>query len=104
VLPNLRISKLPKRRTHRTYTAEFKAELVEACQQSEDWRTVVTSALAEAKAGSPQARNWLAQYLVGRPQGKAPKPLTVVANQLNGADPLMNRIAKPLIDREKFPL
>jgi hypothetical protein len=69
----------------------------------EDWRTVVTSALVEAKAGDPQARNWLAQYLVGRPEGKAPTPLTVVVNQLNGADPLVDGVAKPHIDREKYP-
>jgi hypothetical protein len=70
----------------------------------DDWRGVVTGALQAAQGGDPQARNWLAQYLIGRPEGKAPTPLTVVVNQLNGADPLVNRIAKPLIDRELHPL
>ena len=69
----------------------------------DDWRTVVASALQDAKGGSMQARNWLAQYLVGRPKGDAPTPLTVVVQQLSGADPVVNRLAKPLIDRQKYP-
>jgi hypothetical protein len=87
---------------HRRTEGDYMGVLLDAVSL-EDWRSVVTSALAEAKAGDPQARNWLGQYLVGRPEGKAPTPLTVVVNQLNGADPLVNRIAKPLIDRVKFP-
>lgn len=70
----------------------------------EDWRGVVISALQAAKSGDPQARNWLAQYLIGRPEGRAPSPLSVVVNQLNGADPLVNQIAEPFIEREKFPI
>ncbi len=69
----------------------------------EDWRDVVDCAKAAAKAGDPQARAWLAQYLMGRPDGKAPTPLNIVVQQLNGADPLVERLAKPLIDREKYP-
>lgn len=69
----------------------------------DDWRTVVSSALQDAKAGDAQARNWLAQYLVGKPEGKAPTPLTVVVQQLNGADPVVNGLAKPLIDRQRYP-
>jgi hypothetical protein len=69
----------------------------------DDWRGVVTGALQAAKGGDPQARNWLAQYLVGRPEGKAPTPLNIVVQQLNGLDPLVNRLAKPMIDREKYP-
>lgn len=69
----------------------------------EDWRDVVNGAKTAAKAGDPQARAWLAQYLMGRPEGKAPTPLNIVVQQLNGADPLVERLAKPLIDREKYP-
>ena len=69
----------------------------------DDWRGVVNGALQAAKGGDPQARNWLAQYLVGRPEGKAPTPLNIVVQQLNGLDPLVNRLAKPMIDREKYP-
>ncbi|WP_345122074.1 hypothetical protein, partial [Quisquiliibacterium transsilvanicum] len=55
----------------------------------DDWRDVVNNAKAAAKTGDAQARAWLAQYLMGRPEGKAPTPLTVVVQQLNGADPLV---------------
>ena len=69
----------------------------------DDWRTVVASALQDAKGGSMQARNWLAQYLVGKPKGDAPTPLNVVVQQLSGADPVVNRLAKPIIDQRKYP-
>lgn len=69
----------------------------------EDWQDVVSSTLAAAKQGDAQARAWLAQYLVGKPAGKAPTPLTVVVQQLNGDNPLINRLAKPVLDQYKYP-
>ncbi|MBB5273927.1 hypothetical protein [Quisquiliibacterium transsilvanicum] len=69
----------------------------------DDWRDVVNNAKAAAKTGDAQARAWLAQYLMGRPEGKAPTPLTVVVQQLNGADPLVERLAQPVIHRERYP-
>lgn len=38
----------------------------------DDWCDVVNNAKSAAKAGDPQARAWLAQYLMGQPAGKAP--------------------------------
>lgn len=69
----------------------------------EDWQDVVSNALAAAKQGDAQARAWLAQYLVGKPAGKAPTPLTVVVQQLNGNNPLIEKLAKPVIDQYKYP-
>lgn len=69
----------------------------------EDWQDVVNNTLAAAKQGDAQARAWLAQYLVGKPVVKAPTPLTVVVQQLNGDHPLINRLAKPVIDQYKYP-
>jgi hypothetical protein len=69
----------------------------------EDWQDVVSNALLSAKQGDAQARAWLAQYLVGKPAGKAPTPLTVVVQQLNNDSPLVNKLAKPLIDQYKYP-
>jgi hypothetical protein len=69
----------------------------------EDWQDVVSNALAAAKQGDAQARAWLAQYLVGKPAGKAPTPLTVVVQQLNGNNPLVEKLAKPVIDQYKYP-
>ena len=88
--------------THRRTEGDYMGVLLDAVSL-DDWRGVVTGALQAAQGGDAQARNWLAQYLIGRPEGKAPTPLTVVVNQLNGADPLVNRLAKPLIEREKYP-
>ena len=69
----------------------------------DDWREVVNNAKAMAKSGDPQARAWLTQYLMGKPAGSAPTPLTVVVQQLNGADPLIDRLTREAIHSAKFP-
>jgi hypothetical protein len=69
----------------------------------DDWREVVASTLQAAKEGNSSARAWLTQYLVGKAQGKAPTPLTVVAEQWSGDDPVTKQLAEPIIDREMFP-
>lgn len=69
----------------------------------EAWRDVVDGALQAAKSGDAQARAWLAHYLVGKPTGQAPTPLTVIVQQLAGDDPLVARLAKPAIDRVTQP-
>lgn len=69
----------------------------------EDWRGVVAGALQAAKNGDASARAWLAQYLVGKPDHKAPTPLTVVVQQLNGADPLVEKLSSKLIWDAQFP-
>ena len=70
----------------------------------EDWRDVVAGALQLGKGGVAQARAWLAQYLVGKASASAPTALTVHVNQWSGKDPLTERLARPLIQQEKFPL
>ena len=70
----------------------------------EDWQDVVSNTLSAAKLGDAQARAWLAQYLIGKPAGKAPTPLTVVVQQLNGDNPLINRLSKRVIDQHKYPI
>ena len=69
----------------------------------DDWRAVVNNAKTRARDGDPQARAWLAQYLMGKPAGSAPTPLTVVVQQLNGADPLIDKLAQKAINSVKFP-
>jgi len=69
----------------------------------DDWREVVAGALQMAKNGDSAARIWLAQYLVGKPDAKAPSPLTVVVQQWAGNDPVAAQLAEPLIEREKYP-
>lgn len=88
--------------THRRTEGDYMGVLLDTVTL-DDWRDVVAGALQEAKGGDPQARTWLAQYLVGKPESKAPTALTVVVNQLNGVDPVVNRLAAPMIDRHQFP-
>ncbi len=89
--------------THRRTESDYMAVLLDTVSL-EDWRDVVSETLQRAKQGDPQARAWLAQYLVGRPEVKAPTPMTVVVNQWAGRDTLAERLAAPLIDRAKFPI
>lgn len=88
--------------SHRRTEGDYMGALLDTVTL-DDWRDVVAGAVQAAKGGDAQARNWLGQYLVGRPEGKAPTPLTVVVQQLNGADPLVDRLAKPMIERHKYP-
>ena len=87
---------------HRRTEGDYMGVLLETVTLN-DWRSVVNGALQAAKGGDPQARNWLAQYLIGRPEGKAPTPMNIVVQQLSGADPLVERLAKPAIDRMEYP-
>lgn len=87
---------------HRRTESDYMGVLLDTVTLN-DWRSVVNGALQAAKAGDPQARNWLAQYLVGRPEGKAPTPMNIVVQQLSGADPVVEKLAKPAISRALYP-
>ena len=87
---------------HRRTEGDYMGVLLEAVTL-DDWRAVVNNAKSLAQAGDPQARAWLAQYLMGKPAGSAPTPLTVVVQQLNGADPLIDKLAQRAIHAVKFP-
>ena len=89
--------------THRRTEDDYMGVLLNTVSL-DDWRDVVSGALQAAKAGDPSARAWLGQYLVGRPGATAPTPLTVVVQQLNGADPVVQKLAQPVIERERFPM
>lgn len=89
--------------THRRTEGDYMGVLLDAVTL-DDWRDVVKGALQEAKGGDPQARTWLAQYLVGKPEAKAPAAMTVVVNQLNGIDPLIDKLAKRTIDSALYPV
>ncbi|MGH9816033.1 MAG: hypothetical protein ACRD5F_03320 [Candidatus Acidiferrales bacterium] len=89
--------------THRRTESDYMGVLLDAVTL-EDWRSVVTATVAEARAGDASARAWLAQYLVGKPGATAPAPLTVVVQQLSGRDPLADKLAQPEIERMKYPI
>lgn len=88
--------------THRRTEGDYMGVLLEAVTL-DDWRAVVNNAKTLAQAGDAQARAWLAQYLMGKPVGSAPTPLTVVVQQLNGADPLVEKLAQKAIHSAQFP-
>ncbi len=94
---------LPGNAAHRRTESDYMGVLLDTVTLA-DWREVVSNAKSMAQAGDPQARAWLAQYLMGKPEGKAPTPLTVVVQQLNGADPLVHKLAYPAIHRQKYPV
>lgn len=87
---------------HRRTEGDYMSTLLETVTL-EDWQDVISSTLTAAKQGDAQARAWLGQYLVGKPAGKAPTPLTVVVQQLNGENPLVSRLAHKVIDQYKYP-
>lgn len=87
---------------HRRTESDYMGVILDAVSL-DDWRDVITGTLQLAKGGDPAARVWLAQYLVGKPDAKAPTPMTVVVNQWSGKDPVTDKLAKPLIDRELYP-
>lgn len=89
--------------THHRTEGDYMSTLLDTVTLG-DWQDVISSTLSAAKQGDAQARTWLAQYIVGKPAGKAPTPLTVVVQQLNGDNPLVNRLAKPLIDQFQYPV
>ena len=97
-----RPSILPGSAAHRRTEADYMAALLDTITLA-DWRDVVAGALHAAKSGDAQARAWLAHYLIGKPEGKAPTPLTILVQQLNGVDPLVERLARPAIERARYP-
>jgi hypothetical protein len=87
---------------HRRTEGDYMGVLLDTVTLN-DWRSVVSTAMQAAKAGDPQARNWLAQYLIGRPEGKAPTAMNIVVQQLSGVDPVVERLSKPAIERAMYP-
>ena len=59
----------------------------------DDWCEVCASTVQLAKGGDPQARAWLGQYLIGRPESTAPTPINVVVGQWQGANPVVDKLA-----------
>ena len=88
---------------HRRTESGYMGVLLDAVT-FDDWRDVVNAALLAAKQGDQSARAWLGQYLLGRPEMKAPTPPNIVVQQLNGDDPVVDRLARPVINRELFPM
>ena len=93
---------VPGTAPHRRIEADYLRTLLDTVTP-DDWREVVAATLAAAKQGDAQARTWLAHYLIGKPTTEAPSALTVLVQQLNGSDPVAERLAHPIIERIRYP-
>jgi len=88
---------------HRRTESDYMSILLDVVTL-EEWRTVVEAALTAARDGDARARNWLAQYLVGKSGTTASAPLEIVSRQVSGRDPLVEAIAQPHITEARYPL
>ena len=53
-------------RSARPKEEQYLAIMLKACS-AEDWEKIVISAVVHAKAGDSRAREWLANYIIGKP-------------------------------------
>jgi hypothetical protein len=81
-------------RPRRAVEQEYLAALSDAVSL-DTWRRIVKRAAADAEAGDPKAREWLAKYLIG---DKPPKLLELAAREAAGctADREVTKRAKDL--------
>lgn len=87
---------------HRRTESDYMSTLLDTVTL-EDWRAVVEAAVTAAKSGDASARNWLAQYLVGKSGTTALAPIAIVAHQLAGRDLLVEALARPHIEAARYP-
>ena len=73
-------------------TADTYMSILLDAVSADDWREVVTGAVQLAKGGDPQARAWLSNFLIGKPESTAPTPINVVVGQWQGANPVIDRL------------
>jgi hypothetical protein len=52
----------------------------------ESWRAIIAKAVEQARDGDPKAREWLADYLLGKPAGDG--LLVLAAGELAEFDPI----------------
>jgi hypothetical protein len=70
---------------HRATGRTYLTALSEACPP-ETWREIVETAVENAKAGDAKAREWLASYLIGRPENAANTLHQIAVEEVAGTD------------------
>lgn len=90
---------LPGQATHVRTQESYMGVLLDTVS-TDDWREVVQATVQAAKGGDPQARAWLGQYLIGRPESNAPTPVNVVVSQWQGANPVISKLAGSLANSD----
>lgn len=74
-------------RARRATEREYLAALSEACPP-DTWRAIVARAVADAEGGDAKAREWLASYLLGRPEHAATTLHKLAVQEESGRDPV----------------
>lgn len=82
---------LPGSATHTRTAHDYMGILLDAVSP-DNWREVVQATVQLAKSGDPQARNWLGQYLIGKPDCAAPTAVNVIVNQLQGKNEVLDKL------------
>ncbi len=73
----------PRRATERQYLSAISDEC-----SPEKWREIISRAVDDARAGDAKARDWLASYLVGRPESAAQTLHKLAVEEEAGSDPV----------------
>ena len=87
---------------YRRTETDYMASLLETVT-IDDWRGIIAATVDAAKQGDSSAKGFLAQYLVGKTALTAPRPLTVVVQQLSGRDPVIDELVSRQMNRIQFP-
>ncbi len=85
-------------RPRRAIERDYLLAISEACPL-ETWRAIVERAIRDAKHGDAKAREWLASYLVGRPEDLHKSLRGIVVEELAGLDTVVLD-AQAMVDRE----
>ena len=80
----------PGRPRLKTETAYLKA-MVDAVSE-DDWQAIVRRAVCDAKDGDHQARTWLANYLLGKPDTSAPALKKVADNEAKSTSDILDSL------------
>jgi hypothetical protein len=73
----------PRRETERDYL-----RVMTEAVPLETWKAIVESAVRDAGQGDRAAREWLASYLMGRPEGTASTLHELAVEEAAGSDPV----------------
>ena len=92
---------MPGHATHIRTQESYMGALLDAVSL-DDWREVCASTVQLAKSGNPQARNWLGQYLIGKPESNAPTAVNVIVNQLQGKNEVLDKLTHHQFIDAKF--
>lgn len=70
----------------------------------DDWQAITSAAVDAAKNGDNSARTWISNYILGKPDSKAPSALEAMVSRLSGNDRLVEEIARPHWEQYQLPL